>query len=242
MVKPEGKKVPRGPSTGAVTSPRRSRDKGAGGRPVREAARRILPEPGSEEKILAAAREVFRERGLAGTRMAEIAERAGVNKALLHYYFRSKEKLFQRVFFETSAQLIPVVNQILREDLPIDEKIRRFVATYIEKLRQNPDGPAFVMAEIRRDPRVLEMLFEHVAQRPDPMPFVEQVAEAIDAGQVSGTAAIDFAINMSALTIFPFLARPMLQAIFGFSDEEFWDWIERRKRSVPEFLMKAARA
>ena len=80
------------------------------------------PDTSTEEKILAAARKVFIAHGLAGARMQEIADEAGINKALLHYYFRSKDKLFETILVETMQSFLPRVNAIFTSDLPLEEK------------------------------------------------------------------------------------------------------------------------
>src|SRR6185437_7301913 len=80
----------------------------------------------AEEKILDAAKKVFVTKGMAGARMQDIADEAGINKALLHYYFRSKEKLFEMIFAEAAEKLFPKINAIFESDVPLFEKIERF--------------------------------------------------------------------------------------------------------------------
>src|SRR5918911_2376982 len=83
--------------------------------------------PDTEQRILDAARAVFIRRGTAGARMQEIAKEAGVNQALLHYYFRSKERLSTAVFLQFASRVLPAVVHVLGGDAPIDEKIDRIV-------------------------------------------------------------------------------------------------------------------
>ena len=97
--------------------------------------------PDAEQRILDAARRVFIRRGTAGARMQEIADEAGVNQALLHYYFRSKERLAERVFLEAAGRLFAAVVPALTADAPLEEKIERFVHRYIDKVREQPVHP-----------------------------------------------------------------------------------------------------
>src|SRR5574339_606892 len=106
----------------------------------------------SEEKILAAARKVFMEKGMAGARMQDIADEDGINKALLHYYFRSKDKLFETIFAETSSRFIPRMTEILNADTPLFEKINTFCEAYISQIQQNPYMPLFLMNEANKHP------------------------------------------------------------------------------------------
>ena len=108
-----------------------------------------------EQEIFHTAEEVFHERGYDGARMQEIADRAGINKAMLHYYFRSKDRLFQTVFVAALGRILPHVVEPLASDLPLGLKIRRFVETYIDQLQRHPKIPGFVITELNRHPERL---------------------------------------------------------------------------------------
>jgi AcrR family transcriptional regulator len=108
----------------------------------------------TEEKILIGARKVFIAKGMAGARMQDIADEAGINKALLHYYFRSKEKLFEQIFKELSFQFLPRVNAIFESDRPLFEKIEMFCGEYISKMIENPFIPLFIVNEMNKQPDV----------------------------------------------------------------------------------------
>src|ERR1044072_5809634 len=104
----------------------------------------------TEEKIVTAAKKVFLAKGLAGARMQDIADEAGINKALVHYYFRNKEKLFEVIFTEAALKLFPKINIIFESDGTLFEKIRLFVAEYITVMSENPYLPMFVLNEINK--------------------------------------------------------------------------------------------
>ena len=114
----------------------------------------------TEEKILDAARKVFVQKGLDGARMQDIADEAGINKALLHYYFRTKDKLFEMIFMETVGKIFPRFEMILLSDMDFFEKIRQIVSSYIEVIIHNPYLPLFVLNEMNKQPHsFLENIF-----------------------------------------------------------------------------------
>ncbi len=113
----------------------------------------------TEDRILEAAKEVFIAKGFDGARMQEIADTAEINKALLHYYFRNKDKLFEAVFEETLLQIGPMVLSFVNEPIPLEVKIWKFVDDYIEIIRNNPKLPLFILNEIHVNPdRILSFL------------------------------------------------------------------------------------
>ncbi len=101
-----------------------------------------IDEP-AEQRILSAAKKVFINKGMTGARMQDIADAAGINKALLHYYFRSKEKLFETIFKEAVQGFLPRVNQIFESNKTIFEKIEMFCKEYIDQIRKTPYLPIF---------------------------------------------------------------------------------------------------
>src|SRR5690242_3482240 len=92
----------------------------------------------TKEKILAAANQIFTKKGMAGARMQDIADEAGINKALLHYYFSSKEKLFEVIFEEAAEKLFSRISQVIESDEPLFETIQSFTREYISFMMENP--------------------------------------------------------------------------------------------------------
>ena len=130
--------------------------------PARKAARRPRARPATdgdtEQRILDAAHEVFLRRGTAGARMQEIAAEAGVNPALLHYYFRSKERLARAVFQRAIERLLPPVLQLLASDLPLEEKVTGVVHHELEHLARTPYLPGYVLGELNHNPERVAQL------------------------------------------------------------------------------------
>ncbi|MGD8495355.1 MAG: TetR family transcriptional regulator [Gemmatimonadales bacterium] len=202
----------------------------------------------TESRILDAAREVFLRRGTAGARMAEIAEEAGVNQALLHYYFRSKAGLAEAVFQRAARELFPPVLRTLASEAPLEEKVREVVRIELDTLQRNPFLPGYVLSELNHHP-------ERVGQFVESMTGVQldtvaprmfdrlgaQIDEAVAAGELRPIAAEQFVINLLSLCIFPFAARPLLVAVMGMDDDAFGAMIERRKTELPEFFLRGLR-
>jgi AcrR family transcriptional regulator len=198
-------------------------------------------EPTTEEKILEAAREVFMNKGFAAARMQEIADRAEINKGLLHYYYRSKNKLFRAVFDEAFAKFSAGINQVFEAEIPLFEKIEQFVDRYISLLMQNPAMPAFVISELNQkgDAFAEELLSRQT--RPNPMPLVAQIQQEIAAGRIKPVNPIGLVLNMLSLCVFPILARPMFQGIMEVSRPVYDQMMEARKQEVAEFIISAIR-
>ena len=107
----------------------------------------------TEARILSAGKKILLKKGMDGARMQDIADEAGINKALLHYYFRSKEKLFETIFMEVAAEFLPRIGKILAAEVSVFEKIEMFCSEYINQIIQTPYVPIFVLNEINRQPK-----------------------------------------------------------------------------------------
>jgi AcrR family transcriptional regulator len=202
----------------------------------------------TERRILDAARAVFVRRGTAGARMQEIAEEAGVNQALLHYYFRSKDGLAAAVFRETAGRLIPSALGVLGSDDPLDQKVERFVHLYIDTVRQNPFIPGYIIAELHHHPERLGALVSQFAGGPAPRiaqaflePLRVQIAERVEAGTMRPIAPEQLLVNLLALCVFPFVARPLLEAVLGMDDQAFARFLDERRAGLPAFILNALR-
>lgn len=217
----------------------------------RAPARKVVRKPAdseTERRILDAARTVFIRRGTAGARMQEIAAEAGVNQALLHYYYRSKERLSAAVFQQVASRLFPAVLGILGSELSLDDKIDRLVATYIDNLMQNPFLPGYLLSELHHEPeRVAQFLAAVSGSAPDaafaPAFAVlgRQIKERVDAGSMRPITPQQFAVNLISLCIFPFAARPMLSMIIGMDNAAFTRFMEQRRWELPAFFRSALR-
>jgi TetR/AcrR family transcriptional regulator len=159
---------------------------------------------------------------------------------LLHYYFRSKEKLFEVIFQEVAAELLPRINQVLEADLPLYEKIEKFCSTYIDKIMQNPYLPLFFIDEANKQPDLfLHKIFGQ--QPPQTGVFLNQVAEEVKRGLIKPIHPAQLFLNMTSLCLFPFLSKPIWQFISGMDEVAFRQFMEQRKTEVPQFIINAIR-
>ncbi len=191
----------------------------------------------TEEKIVEAAREVFVEKGMAGARMQEIADRAGINKSLLHYYFRSKEKLFNAIFSIIVGKVLGVLGKIVSEDLSIEEKVSAFVNTYMDVLMRNPFMPNFIFNELTRNP---DGLLERVnASNVDLQTIFEPLEKQLKAEGYS-IPVKDFVINSLSMVIFPIAAKPMVERVMFNGDKKACkNYLQERKNTLVQFIMNA---
>jgi len=191
----------------------------------------------TEQKIFEAARDIFQSKGLEGTRMQEIADRAEINKSMLHYYYRSKEKLFEKVYELSIIKLMPQVASLLNEDMPLDVKLRKFSAKYLELIKANPDIPLFVIHEMNKNPsRLKKFIAKEIGKRVQP--FLDQIKEEREKGNTVNLPAEQIFVNIMAMLVFPFLARPVLQVILDMDEEAFSNFIAVREAFIPDLLVQ----
>lgn len=197
---------------------------------------KITGDASTEEKIKAAARVVFHRKGFAAARTRDIAEEAGINLALLNYYFRSKEKLFVLVMIETLTEFFGSVSVIINNpETTFEEKIEQFAAGYIDLIFREPDIPLFIMSEIRNNPEQLLQKVD-IGKTVFNSVFICQFAEAVEQGKIKDQNFLHFMMNFIGLIVFPFIAKPLLQAISELSEDQFNALIEERKKLIPVWI------
>ena len=204
-------------------------------------------DPDTRERILDAAKTALLENGTSGARMQDIANEAGVNKALLHYYFRNKDNLAAAVFERELKGLMGPVLQAMASDLALEEKVRTAIGLYIERLSAFPQMPGYVLAEMHFHPERLEELFTSVAgMAPTAMAdrvfgaLGRQIDEAVAEGRIRPISPHQFMVNLVSLCVFPFAARPLLVLVTGGQDK-FDAMIEERRESLAEFFLGGLR-
>lgn len=193
----------------------------------------------TERLIMAAARKVFIEKGLAGSRMQDIANQAGYNKALLHYYFTSKNKLFDIVFEQETGNFFSHLAGILAEELPLFEKIEKIVSLDIDRLTQLPGMPNFILNEMNNNPEVILKRLKKIPIEMILGNFQKQVNAEIKKGAIRKITAQQLLINIQSLCIFPFIARPMVRGIFQVDEKTYLAMMQKRKTEVAAFIIHA---
>jgi AcrR family transcriptional regulator len=194
----------------------------------------------TEQAILKAAKQIFIRKGMDGARMQEIANEAGINKALLHYYFRSKDKLFEAILQDAFLKFIPDIMEMLQSDLPLFKKIEIFAGKYIDAFTENPFIPGFILHELSRDPSKIASMVKNSGVRPET--FISQINKEIEAGSIVPIDPHHLIVNILSMCIFPFAARPILLNVLFRNDPDAWaGFIAQRKKEVPEFIINAIR-
>jgi AcrR family transcriptional regulator len=191
----------------------------------------------TEKKILEAAQFVFMEKGYDGARMHQIAERAGINKALLHYYFRSKDRLFVAVFDSAVNNLLPSILGIFYSDKSFSEKIRYFFELHFGFLVENPMIPRFIVTEMARHPDKLEVFIKNISELEIYSKFEKILADSIESGEIKAVDPTQLLLNILSLSVFPILAAPMLSGILNISDKKYSEILNQRKKLVADFVI-----
>ncbi|MCX6256469.1 MAG: TetR/AcrR family transcriptional regulator [Bacteroidia bacterium] len=192
----------------------------------------------TELKILSAARKIFIRKGLDGARMQEIANEAGINKALVHYYFRNKQKLFEAVFTEVFRNFLPQISGVLKSEIPLTDKIEAIVGKYIDFLQKNPYLPMFVMNEINRNPDKLANLLKSNGIEPEDI--TGQIKNGLDNIELRDIKPEHLIVNILSLCIFPFAAKSMIEKFLFKGDlKKFNAFFNERKSEVTRFIINS---
>ena len=197
----------------------------------------------TETRILEAAHRVFVRRGVAAARTQEIADEAGVNKALLHYYYRSKEKLSDAVFLRAAAELFPLMLRTLGSDLPLREKLRTAIEVEMDALEASPFLPGYILCELRADPERLSALL-HEAMPVEQLrtalfeALQHQIDAEVEAGRMRPTSAQQLLVALMSMLIFPHAAAHMLEVAAGLDETQRDDLAAWRRAELADFILR----
>ncbi|MGQ1947620.1 TetR/AcrR family transcriptional regulator [Geofilum sp. OHC36d9] len=194
--------------------------------------------PTPEELILEAARRVFVQKGFDGARMQEIADEAGVNKALVHYYYRSKDNLFEAIFSDAFKRFWPSLEPVMAKgDVSVKGLIRAAVNGYMDILIKMPYLPMFVVGEINRSPGRIEGLLKTAGIQPQVI--VDFFQKRMNLGEVVKMNPREIFVNIVGLCVFPFISKPLLCRMLWESTDEYDEFIEKRRDALYEFICRA---
>lgn len=192
---------------------------------------------GTEKIILKVATEVFQQKGFSNTKMQEIADKAGINRALVHYYFRNKEKLFETIFKNALKEFIPSVVELLNSDLPLKKRIIEFVTRNMDIFISNPALPLFIITEISRNPEAIasDILLEKKLNLDK---FFNDLNKELKGKRRSPHFHIHAFVGMLSLTFYPFIGKSLINTFLKISDEKYIQFIEERKKEVIKMILK----
>lgn len=192
----------------------------------------------TEIKILEAAKKIFLIKGFDGATMQEIADEAGINKALLHYYFRKKEILFKTVFQQVFKVFIPNIQQLMSSDKPIKTKIKLFVEAYMDLLIQNPYLPNFILNELSKRPENLVNIIKGLGINPSLI--IKNLEKSLQTSNIKNYPVKHLLINILSMCIFPVVAKPLVTSfLFDGDENSYSSFIAQRKKYIYDFLIRA---
>jgi TetR/AcrR family transcriptional regulator len=191
----------------------------------------------AEEKIMNAAKEVFMKYGLYGARMQDIADTAGINKALLHYYYRSKEKLFDKVFEGALKKYFEQMDVFADDTLPVKERVFRYIDNIIGFLSEYPQMSTFLIKEISINPELFKEKVQAVKKNKG-IRLIEMLEEEMAAGRIKKIDPVLFMINLHSLCSYPFIASPLFKHALKFHGKDFAKDFsaEKLKTSIKQFV------
>lgn len=193
----------------------------------------------TEETILEAARKVFMQKGFAAARMCEIAETAGINQALLHYYFRNKDRLFSVVFEQQSHNFYSNIISILQSDMPFFEKLRQMIAKEIEKISAAPYMPMFILNEMHSNPKRMQCNGSVDRNSHFFKTFSDLVEQEYEAGRIRKVCPKQLFLSIMGITMFPFLAKPMLQMALEIDGLSFEQLMQERVEHASDLIIRS---
>jgi len=216
-------------------------------KPAGSTTRSKLPPAGpdddqeSRERILNAAHAVFLRKGTANSRTQEIADEAGVNKALVHYYFGTKSALADAIFERALGTITPRIFGILADpNRTIEEKVPAIVREQIDFHSTRPYLAGYLLSEMHAEPERVARLIG--GQGGVPLDVIRrQLREAARAGRLRPISAEQFVVNLMGLLIFPFAIRPALGALLSLDSTRWPAFLEERRRLLPDFFLAGLR-
>lgn len=196
----------------------------------------------TEQVILAAAEAEFLEKGFGNAKVVAIARRAGVSHSMLHYYYRSKEKLFQVVFESKVQKVSSMFEDIFKQQLPFEQTIRKFIETQFNFVAQNPKLPHFMMTEIINNKNNRAILFDVLSPKiKDILSQIQQrLDEQIACGAVRKIRVEDLIINIISINVFTFISMPILIDVIE-NDSQLEQIVADRRESNVQFILNSLR-
>lgn len=198
-------------------------------------------ESDARQRILDAAREVFVEKGLSGARMQEIAERAQISKAMLHYYFTNKETLYETVVSTVVQGVMQRASGVLKEEgVPTEERLIRLVDTYLESLSKNPDMPRLVMMDLLSGGEIVMKAFSQ-AQEKAGLVGMRPVINLLNRGMLEGVIheadPRHTMISIIGMIAFSFLTEPLLSELLQIDPRRHGQFFNERRLNIMHILI-----
>ncbi|MCW3111210.1 MAG: TetR family transcriptional regulator [Segetibacter sp.] len=191
----------------------------------------------TEQLIKDTAKHIFLTEGKMLATTQDIADAAGVNRTLLHYYFRSRDVLFNMVFKEALTKLRQRLHEVLGSELPFKQKVENLVNVFYEELIESPYLETFIALHLNQEPEKYEELFTGLPGGKERMKnFLKEIQREMEKGNIAEMKPVNFFINLFALMAYPFVARPIYVKMFDLTDTGYSKLLIERKKSIISML------
>jgi AcrR family transcriptional regulator len=193
----------------------------------------------NEQQILEAAEVEFLERGYTNARTTDIARRAGVTHAMLHYYYRTKDKLFAMVFESKAEELISTLLFSFDQPLPFLQKLRRSIELHFDMVAANPRLPYFIFNEIMTNEERKQALFAQLRPKVERLleRIVQELDEEVAKGAIRAVAPADLMLDILSLNVFFFMAHPIVSGMLGLDERQHAVLLRHRRQHNVDLIM-----
>lgn len=201
----------------------------------------IKKDNNTEFQILVAAEKLFLDKGYASTSMSDIAKEAKCNQALLHYYFRTKEKLFELVFEKKINLLFSIFIEIGTKEITFFEKVKRIVEAHFDFISSNRKVPAFIINEITTNPDRIKMMKNRIGELPKSIfaGLEKELSVEINNGRIREISLIDLFYLIVSVNIMMFLISPIFKGVTGYNDEQMNQLFLKRKEENVKVVLNS---
>lgn len=195
-----------------------------------------MEEIDAETKIKTAARKIFLEHGYEGAKIRQIADEAGVNLAMVNYYFRSKDQLFKSIYTDTFRDFLGRMTMMLNDETPLEVKIWKIVDRYTDFIMENPQIPMFILAEQRKNGSTFFKEFNIKGLLENSF-FRKQLQEEAEKGHIRAVQPLQVIVIIMSNIVFPVMAKPIISYVGSLNHDDFQHFMESRKQIVPQMIM-----
>lgn len=197
-----------------------------------------------EKKILESAKELFLQNGYEAVSTTQVAKKAGCNQALVHYYYRTKQKLFKIIFQEEIERMFMRLKEIPQDDISIEDFISKVIDTQLEFMKENKNAPLFLIGELRNNPEILELLPENMSQ------YSKEILNRMRAfiklkqskGELQAIDVDDLLLDILSLNVFPIMTQSFFLKVWGMQPQEQDIFLERRKEHIKKVILASIKA
>lgn len=198
-----------------------------------------MKETNNERLILEAAEAEFLEKGYGKARTTEIAKRAGLSHAMLHYYFRTKDNLFEVIFQKKAESMSEVMLFTFRQDLPFLDKIKKGIEDHFDLIALNGMLPNFIFSEILYDNNLKELLVNIIKEKAGLLltGLKKEIDNEVKKGAIRYIEPYDLIFSIVSLNVFVFISKPVVSGVMNFDDNQLSEFLEHRKQINVEIIL-----